>query len=432
MLIIPKQFIRPRGSTDGVNTSYKDGFSSKRYNWNAHRKQNRKSASDRKSINKRSSNPHQNIRRNSFRVLKKTDASNKKNPFNDITHREMDRSIPTNFSYSPTLPAMHSTGNSYSSPRRIEDAVISPPVLEEGKTSSNRDWEIESVMYGISFKSDRKNIVSRRWYASSDATARVDRYWQIDEESLSATALLLPSRRSFHYRTKVIVPSPANADAPAVLTLNACRETRMDARKQLESFTLQSIKAFCRRYPGVAVLLNGTGAREPNPDLKPFHLHGTDVMIARSEDFDCVPAATASAIGIICGGEGFKRACEVWSKTKLHLSNLGQAGPVLFSMGLSLKMKKPSNLLQQLRSSPPNTGIEIVSNLRKGVWLVRLFQSKGHRVDHCVVVDAWNQMIVDSEEEHPIALTAQSLRMCGGKSCANLKIIEIIEIIRKQ
>lgn len=56
-------------------------------------------------------------------------------------------------------------------------------------------------------------------------------------------------------------------------------------------------------------------------------------------------------------------------------------------------------------------GFSTLSKLEHGVWLVRLVKRKGHRIDHFVALEAGNGIILDSEEDFPLLLTATSLRM---------------------
>ena len=50
------------------------------------------------------------------------------------------------------------------------------------------------------------------------------------------------------------------------------------------------------------------------------------------------------------------------------------------------------------------------------------------RVNHCVLVDAGERVILDSEEQFPITLTAATLKMCGGPACPRLQVAPIYEL----
>ena len=57
---------------------------------------------------------------------------------------------------------------------------------------------------------------------------------------------------------------------------------------------------------------------------------------------------------------------------------------------------------------------------------MRILEEK--RVDHAVVVDAQNKVIIDSKEEVALELSAGNLARCGGEGAKKLRVVEVREI----
>ena len=62
---------------------------------------------------------------------------------------------------------------------------------------------------------------------------------------------------------------------------------------------------------------------------------------------------------------------------------------------------------------------------RTGVLIVRIQEE--NRVDHAIVVDAMNGVIIGSESS-AVALSVENLARCGGDIAGNLRVIEVREI----
>ena len=72
---------------------------------------------------------------------------------------------------------------------------------------------------------------------------------------------------------------------------------------------------------------------------------------------------------------------------------------------------------------------EWILKQEEGVMVVRVVEEGV--VDHCVVVDAGERIIVDGCEEYPLHLKIDTLRLCGGSEAANVRIAEV-SFLRKQ
>ena len=63
-----------------------------------------------------------------------------------------------------------------------------------------------------------------------------------------------------------------------------------------------------------------------------------------------------------------------------------------------------------------------------GVWIVQLFEYMV--VDHFVVVDCTNKLIVDNAEKQKLVLSEHALRACGGDPAFTLRIKYARELCR--
>lgn len=139
-------------------------------------------------------------------------------------------------------------------------------------------------------------------------------------------------------------------------------------------------------------------------------------------------ADVINAVGLLRGCTWYSTALSTWQECSQHLTKLGQAGPIIKLNGLDLKVLKDKSLLTRIRSSTAAEGVKIMVSITQGVWLVRIVQHIQPQVDHCIVGDGENRLILYSEESHPIRLCHESLSMCGGEKCPEIKIAEVLEI----
>lgn len=80
---------------------------------------------------------------------------------------------------------------------------------------------------------------------------------------------------------------------------------------------------FCRRHKGVAVIMRGTSAREPDPALVNHFCRSNRSLVACSNEFDCIQAASINALALPRWIKGYHRATSVRKKHSFHLSKLG-------------------------------------------------------------------------------------------------------------
>lgn len=179
-------------------------------------------------------------------------------------------------------------------------------------------------MYGVNWNGVHQLEV-RKWHATSNGSSGLDHYWEVDEDILTSTTIM-KSMRIFNYRTKLIVKTASNVRPPEVCMVHA---SLVPIDGDIGAFKIAVIKEFCRKHPGIAVIVGGPGARDPHPDLAKFHRHDVSCNIVDASEYDCVPAAAINVLGVLFGRVGFDVARTTFSACKIHFGKLGQVGPVI-------------------------------------------------------------------------------------------------------
>lgn len=262
------------------------------------------------------------------------------------------------------------------------------PVTKKMKAiGNNRAWKVDSILFRNGYKHATKTLKAGVWYGCANNDGGVESYYALESRA---------TRSGLH-----------------AMTENVVRET---------------VELFCRRHKGVAVIMGGPGARKRDPAMVRYFRKNNRSLVACSSEFDCIQAESSNAIALQRGVEGYHRATLVWKKYSSRLSKLGQGGPVIVSMGLKLELRKPKHLIAVLQNHRFDRAFNIIAEFSCGLWMVVLQNYDRHRVEHCVLVDANQKIILDSEEEYPITLCAQSLRMSAGSGCRKLQVTQVIEL----
>ena len=156
-------------------------------------------------------------------------------------------------------------------------------------------------------------------------------------------------------------------------------------------------------------------ARPPVPELK------AEWVVDYGPTFAVHPAhqcAEASILNAVFALHGFTISNEV---RNILRGQSAQAGV--------LDMRKLANLFDDIGSQvtrcqlqrcsiqareehEKNGGFGFLAEKASGVWIVRLHLS--YKTNHVVVVDCEKRIIFDSEENYPVLLTADNLRLCAG------------------
>lgn len=131
--------------------------------------------------------------------------------------------------------------------------------LEDDGIREEPDWEIDAILCGDGYQHGSKLLKENEWYASALYTGGPESYCQI-ESALSRFVPFVPvasQQRLFR---------PEDEAFPRNCVLPVFRGTRNLHGRSEKSTMLETIMAFCRRYPGVAIVIGGPGIRAANPD----------------------------------------------------------------------------------------------------------------------------------------------------------------------
>ena len=293
-------------------------------------------------------------------------------------------------------------------------------------TAAGRDeWCIDALMLGDGYQHNTKVMKGGHWYGCANIHSGVESYYRVSAASFSITE---SQTRATSFPTKVLHPM-LRASPRAVVVPNA-RATRSGSFAMRSALLRETILAFCKKHPGVAVLQGGPGNRCSNPELVPYFDSSWAMLKTTSSDMDYAQAAVVNGIAILCGIESHKRAVGVFDKWKPRIANLGQLGPAINKMSLNLQLCRPKSLVRLLQKGRYTDTYNIIAGFTGGLWLVRLVHFGARRVDHCVLVNADSRVILISEEGFPIRLTAHSLRRCGGPRCPRLQVAQVMELKR--
>ena len=134
-----------------------------------------------------------------------------------------------------------------------------------------------------------------------------------------------------------------------------------------------------------------------------------------------------NGFGCLLGTKKGVSVCEKLLGVTVHLRNLKQIVPLVCQLGSKLHLRRPARR-KWIHENRFAAAFDAIGSWKSGVWLVRLLQTKGKRVDHCILVDAKNGVIFDSAENFAIRLCGRSLRECAGSNCEMLQIAEVFEL----
>lgn len=112
----------------------------------------------------------------------------------------------------------------------------------------------------------------------------------------------------------------------------------------------------------------------------------------------------------------------VFGKWDVKFANIGQVEPVINKMALGVQLQKAKALIRILQKGRHSENYNVIARFSRSLELVLLLHYGIRRVDHCVLVNADSSVIFDSEEEYPIKLSSDSLRMCSRVGCPRWRV----------
>lgn len=236
-------------------------------------------------------------------------------------------------------------------------------------------------------------LTKGKWYGASSITAEPESYYCLSDMAFSIHEGHI---RATVFPTKLI--HPMTKAVPRSLIIPEARTTRSGSGAMRSTVLKGAILAFCRSFPGVAILLGGPGKRASSADLCPYFDKNCQMLKVKSCDIDCAQAAVVNGVAILLGFESQKRATAVFQKKKSRVTKLGQMGPIINKMGLNLQLCRPKPLARLFQKGRYWQAYSIIAGFTSGLWLVDLVHYGSKRVDHCVLVNCDARVILDFEE----------------------------------
>lgn len=144
----------------------------------------------------------------------------------------------------------------------------------------------------------------------------------------------------------------------------------------------------------------------------------------------CVRLAVSSEIKYLTREEGVRVVERKLKEHHQRFQKLGQVGPVVRSVGLKLGLCKPKKNRSVLVKEKHGNAFNIIGEWKEGVCLVRLVHNRGRVVDHCVLVNAYEDVFMEAAEQVQLTLCTESLKTPGGSDCPALHVAEVLEMVR--
>eukprot|EP00171_Calliarthron_tuberculosum_P000157 IDg157t1 len=186
------------------------------------------------------------------------------------------------------------------------------------------------------------------------------------------------------------------------------------AQKKLK--VVQVVRRWCYSNNGFAVVIGGPRSRVENSKVALYLRPSTSLRVYQAVPGRCLEGSIINGAASIGGIEAAISWDQVlFENTKMRISATGlrAVGKLLHQCNKLVDFKLESrrvckNDLKAYKENP----FFWLSESAKGFWIIRIVQSG--IVDHCITVDTEQALIYDCVEEHPIALTEETLRLCGG------------------
>jgi len=278
---------------------------------------------------------------------------------------------------------------------------------------------IEKVVMGDGSKGRSGHVLEKgRFYASASASGGHESYFAID---MSTAKLSTRGGKSVSFgfraasdQAKALPPASGPKTRPMRKTLS---------HTQKQKIVGEAVTSFCTKHPGWAAWVSGPGDRDKNPALKEHLVKTGDKILVKGKDGQCVAAAIANALYVLFGEDCAREAWRKLDEEDPHFSSLGRTWDTIHKLGVRCDLRKvPKDEMSAFLVDK----FEWLASLDDGVWMVRLEQHA--IVDHCIVVDAKNKLILDSAEDYPVRLSAATIRMCGGSEATALRVAEVREL----
>lgn len=219
---------------------------------------------------------------------------------------------------------------------------------------------------------------------------------------------------AFEFRTRPVTSRAKHGSHPGPLKVSLNGVRRCKRKMHLKG----AISRWCVLHPGFTVVIGGPGARPEVDELTPFHRPDSGTLLRCIKGVPCALVAMAHAVQVLLGQDVGREALKKLMGVVRVGGSISSLSDEVCRLGLKLQVRKPRE--ERWRR------IDGYGVAEERVLVVRLC-GKGN-VDHVVCVDVWNSLIFDGEEPVPLALNAESLRLCGG-GVKSVRIEEVRELV---
>ena len=288
----------------------------------------------------------------------------------------------------------------------------------------DREWYIEELVMGDGTSAHGRTMEQGEYYASGKLRGGLESFWKIDTGSFKVT---VNEGRAFLFPTRGLTKKHKLTGDNNHCKVERYRCTRLQAGGYRKHVITQSLMKFCRKNPGIVVVLGGTGERGAHDLIGLFLKPNKGMLRAYGRRWNCVPAAVINAINARGNETATKTAEKEFHETVQRYTNLGEVPSRVHKLGVGLTIRKPDKEVRgKLNDGKRSFAFRWLTELKRGQWIVRLCQA--NVVDHCIAIEADRGLILDGEEKHPMLLCRSALRCCGGNEAKKLEVAQIYQI----
>ena len=290
---------------------------------------------------------------------------------------------------------------------------------ESSGDGANRPWTVEQIVAGDGTRCPSGFVMHKgHYYASSSRDCGDEGFHEIDVDSIH-----LSSRggRNVRYHVKAVMHmARVKARPKEGPTVHISKEaSSQQKRRQLQKV----VKRFMDAHPGFAVVVGGPGARAVSTRLTKYYSKESGPIFMRASEGECAVAAVVNAVDILMGRDVEIEAKKYLMEKCPHYLRVASCAEDIHKVCKNHDLRK---VPKTERKEYDEDRFAWIGKLNRGIWLVRLVQP--HVVDHCVVVGGPRKLTIDSEEEYPVRLSVETLRLCGGDEADKLVVAEAREV----
>ena len=210
----------------------------------------------------------------------------------------------------------------------------------------------------------------------------------------------------------------------AALSKIALSTMKTEQKVHLQKGLLTNLLEWMQKNKGVPVVIGAVGARGHISNTRQFQVRKYGPNVLCRNEGSCVPESVANGVAALSSTTDGLSVMNYFEKNPRFFTTLKQLFDLLPHLPVGITIRKVPKAQRTVFDANPFSWL---SNLKKGVWIVRL---KQHRiVDHCVAVDANRAIILDSAARYPFILCEEILRRLGGDQADTLQVAEVRKLL---